>query len=197
MVKKLLFLILIICSQIQVLKAQLIINAGKDTAICEGNSILLGSSPTASGGTPSYTYKWEMLYPIDSMINASLFLNDTTISNPSLISCIFSDNLIFRLTVSDAAMNIESDTIIVRCSGFASWVVDNFANINPGDSVQLLHNFFGGIPPISYEWAPDYNLSDANTENPWAKPDFTTFYVCTVTDSIGASQVTVISLKFM
>ena len=36
----------------------LVANAGADTAICQGQSIQLGGSPTATGGTPSYTYSW-------------------------------------------------------------------------------------------------------------------------------------------
>lgn len=169
------------------LKAQFAINAGNDTIVCEGSNIILGGSPTANGGTPSYTYKWETSYTIGSnTFYASTFLNDTTIPNPLLITQLSNlEILTFKLTVTDSLLNVAIDSVTITFSNFFTLLADNFATINQGDSVQLIHSYGGGIPPLSFEWTPNYNLSDANIENPWAKPDSTTYYICTVTDSVG------------
>ncbi|MEZ4960201.1 MAG: HYR domain-containing protein [Saprospiraceae bacterium] len=47
-------------------------NAGQDMTICEGQSAVIGGAPTASGGSPGYTYSW---------IPAS-GLNNSGVANP-------------------------------------------------------------------------------------------------------------------
>lgn len=39
--------------------AKLIANAGGDTTVCRVDTILLGGSPSATGGTAAYTYNWS------------------------------------------------------------------------------------------------------------------------------------------
>jgi len=48
-------------------------DAGSDQTIIAGNSAVIGGSPTASGGTPPYTYNWT----------PTTGLNDSTIANPT------------------------------------------------------------------------------------------------------------------
>ncbi len=168
--------------------AQLFINAGNDTIMCvDVDTIQLGATPTALGGSPPYNYTWETSYTIGvNTFYASTFLNDTTSSNPILIAHLSNqESLIFKLTLTDNSMNSAIDSVVIRFSEFYSTLNDNFATINQGDSVQLLHTIGGGISPFTYQWSPNYNLSDYTAELPWAKPDTTTFYVFTITDSTG------------
>jgi gliding motility-associated-like protein len=55
-----------------------------------------------------------------------------------------------------------------------------------GDSVQLNAN-----QGLSFEWSPNYNLSDYRIKNPLAKPDTTTLYVVRAYDSCSYSYDTV------
>ncbi len=181
-------IITIICAGALNSFAQLTVNAGNDVVCCVGvDTIQLGNTPTALGGFPPYTYVWETSYTIGSnTFYASTFLDDITSSNPLLISTASNlESLTFKLTVTDSISNTKTDSVIILFSQFASLLPDNFATINQGDSVQLLHTIGGGIPPLTYLWSPNYYLSDFTTENPWAKPDTTTYYACTVTDYVG------------
>lgn len=48
-------------------------HAGNDQTICEGSSITLGDSPSASGGSGNYTYLWS----------PAIGLDDATLANPT------------------------------------------------------------------------------------------------------------------
>ena len=50
----------------------LVADAGTNTTISSGNSIQIGGSPAASGGTATYTYSWS----------PATGLSNTTIANP-------------------------------------------------------------------------------------------------------------------
>jgi hypothetical protein len=173
--------------------AQCTADAGPDKIVCSDlNGVIpiqIGGDPTATGGTPPYTYIWETNKNITIggttyTYYASAFLNDTTISNPTIIWGNF-DSLIFRVTVHDINSNICIDSVLVRFSFFCFTLEDKRRTIHQGDSVQLYSSVFCGISPLSFHWEPDYNLSDPNTPNPWAKPDTSTSYVNFVTDSAG------------
>lgn len=172
-------------------QAQLTANAGSDTIVCEYDTLQLGGFPSAFGGTPPYIYAWETSYTIGtSIFYASTFLDDTGISNPLIIEHLFNlETLTFKLTVTDALLDVAIDSVDITFSQYAYMLVDNFSTIHQGDSVKLLHTIGGGVPPLTYAWLPNYNLSDATAEFPWAKPDTTTYYDCIVTDA-GGCQAT-------
>ena len=77
---------------------QLTANAGSPRFLCVGTSTTLGGAPTASGGTPPYTYLWQ----------PSTFLSSTTVPNPIAISC--NADVLYILKVIDAA----GDTAAVK-----------------------------------------------------------------------------------
>ncbi|MGD9116291.1 MAG: PKD domain-containing protein [Dehalococcoidia bacterium] len=62
-----------ICEKFQVVICDLVADAGPDEEICAGDSVQIGGSPTASDGTPPYTYSWT---PTDG-------LNNPTAANPN------------------------------------------------------------------------------------------------------------------
>lgn len=64
-------------------------NAGINQTISIGNSITLGGSPSASGGTSPYSYRW---------IPNSMGLSSTSVSNPTAAPTVTTT---YRLTVND------------------------------------------------------------------------------------------------
>jgi len=85
-------------------------DAGTDKGIGAGGSVQIGGSPTASGGTPQYTYEWNP--PTD--------LNSTTVPNPIASP---STNTTYTVTVTDDNGCIASDNMMVTISHFPDFKV--------------------------------------------------------------------------
>ncbi|MBN2776011.1 MAG: T9SS type A sorting domain-containing protein [Bacteroidales bacterium] len=83
-------------NQPQVLSA----NAGENTSITHGESIVLGSSPTAEFGYGDYVYTW---YP-------TTWLDDANSPNPTATP---EDTITYTLTVSDLKNCIAEDQITI------------------------------------------------------------------------------------
>lgn len=168
--------------------AQLVADAGNDTAVCEDIVTLsIGGNPTAKGGVPPYTYTWSGSCNLSYLIfTASFMLEDTTVANPVFKERAIPESVVLYVTVKDANDSVAIDSISVRKSGFGAYLGECRHYISLGDSVQLGHGVFGGIPPYSFSWTPTESLSDSTIENPWAKPNsFLTYYTLEITDSIG------------
>ena len=170
-------------------------DAGPDRVVCVDISfmdiIAIGGSPSASGGTPPYTYTWEASYIWNLGSNtfyfsASDFLNDTTNANPKVIHAI-GDTIRFSLTVTDSEGHTSTDTTTVYYAYFGTHLGYTSYTINPGDSVFLYgwENVFGGFPPYKYLWRPNHGLTDSTSLAFWAKPEYSVAYFMTLTDSAG------------
>lgn len=167
--------------------SQLVADAGNDTAVCEDIATLtIGGNPTANGGVPPYSYTWSGTYKLSSLVfTASFMLEDTTVANPIFKERAIPDSVVFYVSVRDANDSVAMDSIVVRQSVFGACLGECRHYISLGDSVQLGHCVFGGIPPFQFTWEPSAGLSDSTIENPWAKPNLTTYYTLLITDSIG------------
>lgn len=161
--------------------SQFIANAGNDTLICVSFQgfipIELGGNPTASGGSGNYYYNWT-----GSGYSASDFLDDINSSNP-LLEYIPSDSITFYVTVTDDSGNVCDDSIKLIFDQWACNLGECYFVINEGDSVTLSPSCISNFPPYTYQWNPDYQISDTNAATPWVWPDSTTIYVLTMTDS--------------
>src|SRR5690606_13992448 len=173
--------------------AQCVADAGADIVICSGwwgiDTNHLGGEPVAIGGEEPYTYAWETTYTdILGTFTASVYLDDTTLANPSVVY-MNTDELTFILHVIDDDGATCTDTLNVMRSHF-DFVMEPFVyNIQQGDSVWLSGSTIsGGIPPYEYQWQPSHGLSDSTSFEFWAKPDTTTFYSVIITDSAGCSN---------
>ena len=140
------------------------------------DTVYLGGAPTVITGTPPFTYTWTCIYSILNTLffTASDFLDDTTSANPRLTDH-NSDTLAFYLTVTDSFGNTCNDTVIVRFCGNFAWTLDwKFTHINQGDTTTIFPSVGQGCPPLTFQWFPNYNISDPNIENPTVWPDTTT-----------------------
>jgi len=98
-----------------------IANAGNNDTICFGESTTLGGAPTASSGTPPYSYDW---------IPSALLSNPNT-SNPFATPTV---TTIYYVTVTDSngCIDIDSVTIeVITCPGIQEYNPINQFSIYP------------------------------------------------------------------
>ena len=79
---------------------QLVVNAGADKSICEGDSVQIGNVNAASGGMPPYSYQW----------NPSNGLSDNKVPNPFAKPI---QTTIYRLRVTDSQDSLTEDDVTV------------------------------------------------------------------------------------
>jgi hypothetical protein len=96
-----------------ILRSNLVVDAGLDRQVCTGSPVLIGGSPTASGGLGAYTYAWS---------NGGT-LSSTSIANPTAnISAPTS----YVLTVTDSVGCSAMDTLNLNVGGVAQPGADTF-----------------------------------------------------------------------
>jgi hypothetical protein len=181
----------------------LTVDAGSDKIICSTqwgvDTTVIGGQPSAMGGIPPYTYSWHFKYPIPFSntgitIYGSELLNDTTLSNPKIVSPTWGNELdlpYMVLTVSDSVGTIVSDSIHLIFSVFGYRLENYSTYLHQGDSVLFsgIPDVAAGIEPLTYLWQPSHGLSDSTqASNFWMKPDYTISYYVIATDSVGCSD---------
>jgi gliding motility-associated-like protein len=148
--------------------AQLQANAGANSTICPGTSHQLGGAPTASGGTPPYTYQW---YP-------STGLSSTTVSAPLATPTV---PTWYYVVVSDAAGN--SDTAMVGVDLYSIYAFNGGSDtsICIGGTATLggINNSNAG--GCTYSWSPNVALSSTTAPRPVSSTTVTTTYVVMIT----------------
>lgn len=192
-------LTILLALQIPQLYAQCNADAGSDKVACIGNNgiepVQIGGNPTATAGTPPFTYTWEgkvqlTIGNLTFTTTASEILDDTTLANPTVIHETGLTNYFkLILTVTDANSHICKDTMWVRYSRFGYNLSMFMFTIQQGDSIRLNEgsNVDGGIPPLQYLWRPNHGLTDSTSLDFWAKPQHTIGYYVTVTDAAGCT----------
>lgn len=150
-------------------------NAGQNVSACYGSVIQIGGSPSASNGTPNYTYSWAG--------TGAAFLNSTAIPNP-IITLNFAGNVQCILTVNDANSCKVRDTVVVSAYPQISVNAGNDRQLCAGSSTMLgaTPTASGGRTPFIYSWSPGATLNDSAASRPIATPKQTTDYILTVRD---------------
>lgn len=150
-------------------------NAGEDQSYCQGGSIEIGGSPSATGGTSPYSYSWS---PTNGLSSA-------TVANPTAST---TQSTIYYLSVTDA-FGCASQTDSIQITVYPNPQVDAGASdlICQGDSVFIGNDATGGTTPYVYLWSPSAGLSATDIAQPYASPSATTMYTVLVTDSVGCS----------
>lgn len=147
-------------------------NGGTDTETCLGDSIMIGASPTASGGTSPYSYSWEPQTGLssDTVANPVVSPNATTI-----YSIIVTDN--------DNCQDTNSVTITVK-----SLPVANFGY----NAVNLIISF-ADSSTNALTWFWEFGDGDSSVSQNPTHTYFTedTYNVClTVADTFGCKDST-------
>ncbi|MFT6845112.1 MAG: subtilisin-like proprotein convertase family protein, partial [Flavobacteriales bacterium] len=150
-----------------------VITAGRDTTLCTGNDVVLGGTPTASGGSGTFTYLWA----------PGTELSATNTQNPT--STPTADRS-YTLTVTDptsGCISVDNVSIVMVTPVTASAGTDK--TICERDAVVI-----GGSPTAdegsgsyAYVWTPAGDLDDDNLANPSSTTIVTTLYTVTVTDT--------------
>ncbi len=174
--KKFLLPLLLVCF-ISTLKAQVIANAGADVTKCTTDTVTLGGSPTASGGTGPYTYQW---LPATNLINAT---GANPVANPFQTTT-------YQLVVTDNLGATDTDEVVVNV--LPRMQVSVTAN-NPllcgGGVASFSANVSNATGPLSYFWNFG-NGSSSNLPNPqqvYNAPGTYQVYL-QVTDSNGCTS---------
>ncbi len=150
--------------------AQLIVNAGVGQAVCQGDSATLGASPTASGGTPNYSYLWT----------PAAGLNSTTDANPKAAPSVTTT---YTLVVTDGALATNSDVVTITVNPLPVLTVSQDTTIDEGDTASL---FAAGA--VSYSWSPNYQIDNPNSPTPSVNPLTDIMYTVAGTDILGCTS---------
>lgn len=147
-------------------------DAGFDGTYCHGIALTIGGAPSASAGTPPYTYVWT----------PSAGLSSASVANPAASPSV---STTYRLLVTDAHGCSAADSIRVSVgsaltvdAGMDRTICYNTTTVIGGPPV-------GGTPPFTYVWTPSAGLNDATAETPVASPLTSTTYHVAVTDANG------------
>lgn len=126
-----------------------VVNAGPDTVVCAGDSIVLGGNTTGPAGS---VFAWS----------SPLLLTDPTATNP--VAAVPQDTF-FVVTVTDTNGCLNSDTIVIGTFPLP------LADAGAGDTVcfadiVLLGGFPAGPAGASYQWTPTGILDFDTIANP-------------------------------
>ena len=123
-------------------------SAGADENLinCGGDSVQIGGSPSASGGTSPYTYSWSPSGGLSSVSSSNPFVRG--ISSNTTYTLIVTDSR--GCTASDAVLvNVSGSTLAASISagGPTTWCAGSSSN------VVLTANVSGGTTPYTYPWS--------------------------------------------
>ena len=145
---------------------QIFANPGNDEVICLGESITLGETPAATGGTAPLTYYWWIApnIPVSNLENPTVSPTVTTVYN---------------LTVSDANGCFTGSSVTIIVSTGPNALVSADQEICQGETV-LLEASGGEL----YLWS-----TGETTSTIWVMPDVTTTYTVDVSNSCGTTSL--------
>ncbi|MBL7778270.1 MAG: tandem-95 repeat protein, partial [Chitinophagales bacterium] len=156
-----------------------IANAGPDTTVCTGSIVNIGGSPTASSGTPGYSYSWS----------PTTGLSLPSVANPGASPVVVTT---YSVTVTDSKGCASFDE--VQVTPRTNPVVDAGADktiVNcVADTACFTVNVTGGSTPYTYLWTPSTGAINPNIANLCVTGiSTTTSYQLSVTDVFGCSGV--------
>ena len=145
----------------------LVVNAGIEKNVCINDSVKLGGNPTASGGSPPYSYLWT----------PSANLNSSTIANPTSQP---TSNTKYTVTVTDSLGKSVSGSVNIVVHPLPTVIAGANQTIQSG-TYTLLEAKGASI----YVWYPTLSLTNQNTSAPRAEPIKTTMYYVIGADANG------------
>ncbi len=135
---------------VKLIAQTLTVNAGPDQTICDGGSTTIGGSPTASFGTPGYSYSWA---PTDG-------LTATTVSNPAANPTVTTT---YTVTVTDVELTVLTDSVTVTVTPLPiTPAPSSNSPICDGTNLNLTAAPVGGA---SYSWTGPNSFA-SSLQNP-------------------------------
>ncbi len=128
-------------------------DAGFDQTICEGSSVTIGGSPTASGGLAPYTYSWI----------PATGLSSATVANPIASPTVTTT---YTVTITDANSTSTSDVITVTVNPLPSVTANSNTPVCDGSQLFLSGSAAGGI---TFSWSGPNGFS-STIQNPQINP---------------------------
>ncbi|MBN2541895.1 gliding motility-associated C-terminal domain-containing protein [bacterium] len=153
-----------------------IVDAGPDLILCYGDSVQIGGSPTATEGTPPYSYSWSPTAGLNSSIIPNPLASPETTTT-------------YVVTVTDDSGLTNNDFMVVEVTRTYADAGEGI-EICPQDTVQLGGDpvAYGDNPPFTFTWRNNrVPVWISREEHPLVSPDTTTTYYLEVVDSIGCS----------
>lgn len=149
-------------------------DAGADTTICPGDTVMIGGNPSSTGANT--TYLWS----------PAGLLDDATLANPQAFPS--TTTMFYLSTNNDTCSGLDSVLITVRTppTVFAGNDVDICIN----DTTQL-----SATGADSYVWNEQTTLSDSLIADPLAFPTITTTYIVEGTDLNGCINTDTIDVN--
>lgn len=144
--------------------------AGSDKAICAGDSVTIGGSPSASGGQSPYAFNWSNAGGLDNSI----------IANPNASPAA---NTNYILEIVDANGCSAKDTVSVTVNSNPIIGISSNASACLGSSINLNSNVSSGTAPYNYNWTPASGLSCTNCASPSVTPTVNVTYDLAVSDA--------------
>jgi gliding motility-associated-like protein len=138
-----------------------IANAGRDTVICIGDSVLMN----ATGG---FTYSWA----------PATGLSDPAIANPKASPTVMTT---YTVTTTGVLGCVSTDVVVVDVNSLPLVDAGPSSGLCIGDNIMIGGNGSAG----TYSWSPAATLDDATSLTPVATPTITTTYTLTITNSQG------------
>jgi len=147
-------------------------NAGNDVTICRGNSVMIGGSPTASGGSGSFAYSWS---------------NGSTSANPTVNP---GNTTTYTVTVTSNGCTATDDVTVTVNGPPNPSITPSNPDLCIGNSVTLTAS--GGT---TYTWSPGTGLNTTTGSTVIANPNSDITYTVTVTDGSGCSNTDSVSIN--
>ncbi len=150
-------------------------DAGMDAAICEQDTIQLGGSPPATGGTGAYSFSWTPAASLDN-------------SSAPFPKAFPASTTTYQLIASDGVGCADTSTVTISVSNLTvdAGVPDTLCM---GDTIQLNGMASNGITPYEFSWIPAGIVSDTAIDTPYAFPVSDTTFYLNVTDNIGCTAL--------
>lgn len=147
---------------------QLTSNAGVDSTICSGTSIVIGTTATAGA-----TYAWT----------PSTGLSNSSIAQPTA-SPLTNTSYLVTITGSNGCQT-EADTVAISVLQSPSISLPANTEICSGENTQI---GVSSSATLNYSWSPSTGLNLPSSSQPTANPSTTTTYTLTVTNAGGCSS---------
>jgi gliding motility-associated-like protein len=174
--------------QVNVANTSLVAEAGNDVTFCQGSavSVTLGGSPTAAGGVNPYSYSWYA----NSVLVPAFNNNPNPLVSPSATT-------IYTVEVTDAAGCVASDfvTITINPRPLANAGLPDTICAGECRLLGTSQTASLGTPPYTYLWTPSLGLNSTTIPNPQACPTATTTFSVTVTDSLGCTNSSSVTIR--